>query len=139
MLERKFASAMNGKDVDRVMAVYAPSASLFVFDVVGPPGVHVGWDEYRDAFKQMFAAIDGPLHFSVVESGIEVSGDFGYGRSLQRVSGVHTNGESFDYTVRVTDVYKKIDGEWLIVQEHISLAVDRKSFSPILHSSFPPQ
>jgi ketosteroid isomerase-like protein len=137
MLERNFATAMNAKDVDAVMAVYAPARSLFVFDVVGPPGVHTGWDEYRNAFKQMFAAIDGPLHFSIVKSEAEVSGDFAYGRSLQRVSGVHTNGKPFDYTVRVTDVYKKIDGEWLIVQEHISLAVDRKSFSPILHSSFP--
>jgi hypothetical protein len=38
---------MNEKNLDGVMAVYAPEDSLFVFDVVGPPGVHLGWDQYR--------------------------------------------------------------------------------------------
>lgn len=136
-LERRFAAAMNEKDADAVMAVYARDSSLFVFDVVGPPGAHMGWDQYHDAFKQMFASISGPLNFTIVEFDVEVSNDFGYGRSLQRVSGVHTNGQPFDYTVRVTDVYKKVEGKWLIVQEHISLAVDRKTFTPILESSFP--
>jgi ketosteroid isomerase-like protein len=27
-------------------------------------------------------------------------------------------------TVRVTDVYRKIAGKWLIVQEHVSVPVD---------------
>ena len=27
-------------------------------------------------------------------------------------------------TVRVTDVYRKIDGKWLIVQEHVSVPID---------------
>jgi len=29
-----------------------------------------------------------------------------------------------DVVVRVTDVYRKIKGEWLIVQEHVSFPVD---------------
>ena len=129
---------MNDKDVDAVMAVYAPGKSLLVFDVVGPPAVHFGWDEYRDAFKQMFAAISGPLRLTVSDLDVEVSGDVGYGRSLQRVSGTHAkDGKSFDYTVRVTDVYRKIRGKWLIVQEHVSLPVDRNTFTPMLNFSFP--
>jgi hypothetical protein len=39
--------------------------------------------------------------------------------------------------VRVTDVYRKIDGKWLIVQEHISLPIDRSTFTPMLHLSLP--
>ena len=133
-LEEAFAKAMNDKEIDAVMAVYAPGDSLFVFDVVGPPGVHFGWEEYREAFTQMFAAIEGPLRFSMSDLDLVVSGDVGYGRSLQRVSGVHVKGgKPFDYTVRVTDVYRKVDGKWLIVQEHISLPVERATFSPMLH------
>jgi len=30
-------------------------------------------------------------------------------------------------TVRVTDVYRKIDGKWLIVHEHVSVPVDIKT------------
>jgi ketosteroid isomerase-like protein len=32
--------------------------------------------------------------------------------------------QKFDATVRVTDVYKKINGEWKIVHEHVSVPVD---------------
>lgn len=137
-LEKELATAMNNKDVDALMAVYAPVESLFVFDVVGPPSVHFGWDEYRAAFTQMFAAIAGPLHHSVSDFDVEVSGDVGYGRSLQRVAGVRAKDRKpFDYTVRVTDVYRKIGEKWLIVQEHVSLPIDRITFTPILHLSLP--
>jgi ketosteroid isomerase-like protein len=134
-LETKFATAMNEKNLNAVMAVYAPGNSLFVFDVVGPPSVHSGWDQYREAFKHMFAAIDGPLRLTMSDLDVEVSGDVAYSRSLQRVAGVHAKGRKpFDYTVRVTDVYRKIDGKWLIVQEHLSLPIERDTFTPMLHS-----
>ena len=133
-LESAFATAMNEKNVDGVMAVYAPGKSLFVFDVVGPPSAHVGSDAYRDAFAKMFAAIRGPLRLTLGDLHVTARGDFGYGRSLQRVSGVHAHdGKPFDYTVRVTDVYQKVGGKWLIVQEHLSLPIDRASFAPVLH------
>jgi ketosteroid isomerase-like protein len=137
-LEKELVTAMNNKDVDALMTAYAPVKSLFVFDVVGPPSVHFGWDEYRAAFTQMFAAIAGPLSHSISDLDIEVSGDVGYGRSLQHVSGVGAkDGKPFDYTVRVTDVYRKIGGKWLIVQEHVSLPIDRTTFTPMLHLSLP--
>lgn len=136
VLESTFAKAMNDKDLDGVMAAYAPGDSLFVFDVVGPPSAHLGWDQYREAFKHMFAAIDGPLHLTMGDLDIQVVGDFAYGLSLQRVSGIHVkDGKPFDYTVRVTDVYRRIDGKWLIVQEHLSIPIDRGTFVPMLHSS----
>jgi ketosteroid isomerase-like protein len=137
-LEKTFATAMNDKNLDAVMAVFAPEKSLFVFDVVAPPGVHFGWDEYRNAFKQMFAAINGPLRFTISDLGVDISGDVAYGHSLQRVSGVRRNDRKpFDYTVRVTDVYRKIDHKWLIVQEHVSLPIDRTAFTPVLNFSLP--
>lgn len=129
---------MNNKDLDAVMSVYAPGKSLFVFDVIGPPGIHIGWSEYREAFRKMFASIAGPLHFTISDLEIEVSGDLGFSRSLQRVSGVRAKEpKPFDYTVCVTDVYRKTDGKWEIVQEHASLPIDRKSFTPIMHLALP--
>ena len=70
---------------------------------------------------------------------LEVSEDVGYSRSLQRVSGVHAKGgKPFDYTVRVTDVYRKIGGKWLIMQERLSLSIDRNTFAPMLHAKLAP-
>jgi ketosteroid isomerase-like protein len=65
---------------------------------------------------------------------VETSGDVGYGHSLQRIQVVRAaDGKSLDYTVRVTDVYRKIRRRWMTVQEHVSLPLDRSTFSPLLH------
>jgi ketosteroid isomerase-like protein len=67
-------------------------------------------------------SIPGRLRFTISDLDIHVCKDFGYSRSLQRVSGIRVKGaKPFDYTVRVTDVYQKINGKWLIVREHLSL------------------
>jgi len=135
-LEAAVSDAFNSKDVDALMAVYASGKALFVFDVMGPPGSYLSWDAYREALQHFFESISGPLHYTMSDLEIEASGDVAYSRSLQHLSGVHTkNGIPFDYTVRVTDVYRKFDSEWLIVQEHVSLPLARGSFSPLLHSS----
>jgi hypothetical protein len=44
----------------------------------------------------------------------------GFGHSIQRVSGSDTKGQPIDLTVRVTDVYRKINGNWLIVHTNMS-------------------
>lgn len=137
-LEKTVATAFSTKDVDVLGAVYAPGASLFVFDVVGPPGVYAGWDAYREALKKFFATVEGPIDFSISDLDVQASGDVGYSRSLQHVAGVRANdGKALDYTVRVTNVYRKLNGNWLIVQEHVSLLIDRGTFTPLLHPSLP--
>lgn len=136
VLEKNVAAAFNSKDVDRLVALYAPGDALFVFDVVGPPGTYYSRDEYREALAHFFANVDGPLHYNMSDLVIYASGDVGYSRSVQHVSGMHAGDRKpFDYTVRVTDVYRKINDSWLIVQEHVSLPLDRKTFTPLLHSS----
>ena len=44
----------------------------------------------------------------------------GYSHSVQHVSGMTNEGKPFDETFRITDVYRKSHGKWVIVQEHIS-------------------
>src|SRR5690349_2969301 len=88
-LEQTFAAGMNAKNVGAVMAVYAPGEALFVFDAVGPPSVHCGWDAYRLAFTHMFESISGPLQFTISDLEVQTDGELGYGHSLQRVRGVH--------------------------------------------------
>ena len=34
------------------------------------------------------------------------------------------DGKPLDLTLRVTDVYKKMNGKWLVVHEHVSWPVD---------------
>ena len=48
-------------------------------------------------------------------------------RSIHHVMGTLKSGKKMDYTVRVTDGFKKINGKWLIVHTHISFPVDMQT------------
>lgn len=122
-LEQEFMAAMNAKDVDAIMKFYAPGAGLFVFDVT-PPRQHVGWDDYKKDWQDAFAALPGPIKFSISDLHITVAGSVAYGHNIQGGYMTRKDGSRLESFVRVTDVYRKIHGHWLIVQEHVSVPVD---------------
>jgi ketosteroid isomerase-like protein len=122
-LENRFAAAFNAKDLDAIMKVYEPGKNLFVFDVT-PPRQHVGWDDYRKDWQDAIAGMKGPVKFTISDLAITVDGDVAYGHSIQRATGTNTKDKPMDVTVRVSDVYRKLKGKWLIVEEHVSVPVD---------------
>jgi uncharacterized protein (TIGR02246 family) len=128
-LEDKFAAAFNAGDVDEMMKNYIPDKSLIVFDVV-PPRQHLGADAYRKAWVGFFAHFRARPKISITDLGITVDGNLGFSHSIQHVVGTDTQGHSVDRTVRVTDGYRKIGGNWLIVLEHVSVPVDLKTGKP---------
>ncbi len=122
-LESQFAAAFNAKDLDAIMKVYVPGNDLFVFDV-GVPRQHVGWEDYKKDWQDYFALFKGPVKFEMTDLSVMSDGKIAYGHSIQHVSGTGTDGSPMDMAARVTDVYRKIDGKWLIVQEHVSVPID---------------
>lgn len=122
-LEARFSAAFNARDLNAIMSVYAPGTGLFVFDVT-PPRQHVGWADYKSDWQDLFKAFPGPIHFSITDLSIAVVGPVAYGHSIQRVLFTQANGSKVDNVLRVTDVYRRIHGRWLIVQEHVSVPVD---------------
>jgi uncharacterized protein (TIGR02246 family) len=122
-LESRFVAAFNAKDVDAIMKVYVPGQELLVFDVV-PPRQYVGADAYRKDWEDTFASFQGPVKFSVSDLDITVDGNHAYSHSIQYVSGADKKGQPLALNVRVTDVYQKINGNWLIIHEHVSVPVD---------------
>jgi uncharacterized protein (TIGR02246 family) len=129
-LEDQFAAAANAKDLDAIMKVYVPGNDLFVFDV-GVPRQHVGWEDYKKDWHDFLAMLPGPIKFTVSDLSVASDGKIAYGHNIQHLSGTMTDGSSADMTVRVTDVYRKIDGKWLIVQEHVSVPIDFSAGKPV--------
>jgi ketosteroid isomerase-like protein len=133
-LEQSFQDAFRTKDVAAIMKCYAPGDQLFVFDVT-PPRQYVGFDAYKKDWEDTFAMFDGPLTFEMSDLVIQTDGHgLAYGHSIQHVTGKTKAGQPIDLTVRVTDVYKKIAGKWLVVQEHVSVPVDLNTGKPDLQS-----
>jgi len=63
-----------------------------------------------------------------------VDSNVGFGHSIQHLVGTNTQGRPIDLTVRVTNGYRKIDGNWLIVHSHVSVPVDLATGKPDLSS-----
>jgi ketosteroid isomerase-like protein len=132
-LEARFAAAFNAKDVDGIMSCYVPDDSLFVFDVI-PPRQYVGAAAYRKDWEGFLKTFAGPVKFELTDLAVSTDGTIGYGHSAQHVLGKDAKGNAIEFVVRVTDVYRKIGGKWLIVQEHVSVPVDMDTDKPDLMS-----
>jgi ketosteroid isomerase-like protein len=131
-LYQSFATAFRHKDVDAIMALYPRGQTLFVFDA-GPPRQHVGWDNYRKDWVDFLGSMKGSPNFSISDLGVTISGDVAYTHSIQHVTAT-VGKKTMAVNVRVTDVLRKIDGKWLIVQEHVSVPVDFSTLKPDLLS-----
>jgi len=122
-LERRYIEAFNAKNVDDIMACYVPGRGLFVFDAV-PPREYIGWDAFKKDYEALFAAYPGPVSVSISEANIVVVGSVAYGHNVQTGYFTDKNGSRVYMAVRVTDVFRKIKGKWLIVHEHQAFPVD---------------
>jgi ketosteroid isomerase-like protein len=128
-LEKRFAAAFRARDVDAIMKLYEPGLNLFVFDVT-PPRQHVGWDDYKKDWQELFAAFPGPVKFDISDLEITAVGPVAYSHSIQSGQFTARDGSRIDLVARVTDVYRKIHGKWLVVQEHVSVPVDLATGKP---------
>ena len=116
-------SGCNAKDIDTIMKAYVADESLLVFDAL-PPRQYVGAKAYRKDWEEFLAFFKGPVKCEFSELGVAADRMLGYGHTIFRTSGTDTRDKPVDLTMRVTDVYRKIDGTWKIVHEHISFPVD---------------
>jgi uncharacterized protein (TIGR02246 family) len=130
-LEDQFAAAVRAKDVDGIMKIYTPD--VFVFDLV-PPRQYVGAAAYRKDWQALISSYKGPIEFEITDLSVEIDGNTAFGHSIQRLSGTGTKGQQTDMTVRVTDVYRKVKGEWRVAQEHVSVPVDLETMKPDMSS-----
>jgi uncharacterized protein (TIGR02246 family) len=120
-LYKEFNDAFTKKDVNRIMAVYAPD--VFVFDV-GPPREYPTWDAYKKDWQDFFVTFPGPLNNSISELNITVVGPVAYAHSIDDATVLAKDGSKSHLVVRSTDVLRKTNGKWQIVQEHNSVPVD---------------
>jgi len=116
-----FVTSIRGKDLDGVMAAFAPD--VVSFDL-GPPLQHGGGETFAKRWRELFDAYQGPLDYEVRDLSITASDDVAFSRSLNHVSGTLKNGQKTARWLRWTAGYQKLDGKWLIVHEQVSVPVD---------------
>ena len=133
VLQDGFIAAVRAKNLDAIMKFYVPDKTLFVFDVV-PPRQYVGAAAYRKDWQEFLDSLEGPITVEMTDFAVIADNNLAYGHSIQRIAGKMKDGKTADLTARVTDVYKKIDGHWLVIHEHVSVPVDLATGTPDLNS-----
>jgi ketosteroid isomerase-like protein len=66
----------------------------------------------------------GPIRNVISDQTIHVVGTIGYGHNIQTGELSGKDGTKLNIVVRTTDIYRKTNGKWLIVEEHNSVPVD---------------
>jgi ketosteroid isomerase-like protein len=93
------------------------------FDIVRPLQ-HVGAETKLKNWADVFTAYQSPLGYEIRDLTITVGDEVAFGHSLNRISGTLKSGNRIDYWVRWTGCFRKIDGNWLIVHDQVSVPID---------------
>lgn len=109
------------KDIDKLMSYFAPE--IVYYDAV-PPLQFVGTEAVRKNFQRWFDGYDGPISLETKDQTVAVDGDIAWAHMLHLDSGKRTNGMQSAMWVRSTVCLRRIDGEWLVTHEHISMPID---------------
>ena len=125
-LQKRYDAAVKAKDVSAIMSFYVPDESLFVFDAT-IPRQFVGAKAYRKNYESFFAAFPGPLESQNTDIAVAASGTLGYSRCIDTWHATDKAGRKSTFVFRVTDVYRKIGGRWLIIHEHVSFPADMET------------
>jgi len=133
-LYKTFAEAFNKKNVDEIMSIYANNGTLFVFDVI-PPRQYPSWAAYRKDWVDLFKGYKtGKVSVSDLSITVDSDGNSAWTHYIVPGTFVGPNGSKQTFVVRSTDVLQRINGKWLIVQEHNSIPVDLITLKPDLLS-----
>jgi ketosteroid isomerase-like protein len=102
------------------MRNYAPGNGLVVFDPTGGDS-RIGFEACRKYYQDLSAGLLGPIHgVEIRDLNITVEGNFAYSHATEVLTITSRDGSESDISMRVTGVLRKIQGKWLIGQEHFS-------------------
>jgi uncharacterized protein (TIGR02246 family) len=126
----KLVEAVRAMDLEGAMSFYAPDIVSFDFE---PPLQHVGAEAKRKNWMRAFAAYQRPLGYEIRDLAITAGDDVAFAHSLNRISGTLKNGSRSDFWLRSTTCFRKIDGNWLIAHDHVSVPLDLEPGTALLN------
>jgi ketosteroid isomerase-like protein len=121
-LERKVA--VNG-DPDEAIKYFEGGDDIVLFDIMGPSPEFVGQKTIHNHMHDSWGAKDVKAEF--LELKVISDGKLALASSVQHATGKGPDGKPFDMTWRVTDVWRKTNGQWKLIHTHASVPIDMKT------------
>ena len=105
---------------DGVTHLYKKDADFTAYDVAPPVGGYIGWDRYAVGWYEVMNKYR-EIHFKFNDDlRVFRRGDVGWSSLSARWYGVSVGGESFNKDFRLTLVWVRENGAWVITHEHAS-------------------
>ncbi len=115
------SAGIHAKDLDAVRRIYAPE--VISFDVE-PPLQHVGVDAKLKNWARVFTLFED-VSYELRDLSISVGGDLAFAHAFGRLSGTLATGAATKgMWVRATLCFRRVDGQWLIVHDQVSVPFD---------------
>jgi ketosteroid isomerase-like protein len=121
--------AVRTRDVEAMIDLCSDRISTF--DMI-PPLKHVGADALRTLWGKTLSAFVPPIEYDIEQLELFVGGDVAFARSLNRFGGTQENGARTVNWLCSTLGFRKTDGRWKIVHEHVSVPFDMKTGKAML-------
>jgi ketosteroid isomerase-like protein len=120
----KIIEGLRAKDLEGLKRLYA--TDVVSFDVE-PPLQHVGVDAKLKNWASVFAFFQ-EINYEVRDLVLTVDETVAFGHGFGRLSGTLKNGAATSgIWVRATFCFRKIDGDWLIAHDQVSVPFDMAS------------
>jgi ketosteroid isomerase-like protein len=120
-VENKMIATTNTDDLMK----YYDQNDVDVYDLAGPLQ-YEGNAAVRGDFDNVFATFVGAKG-NFVELVVVADSKLRMARSIQHFAWTDKAGKPQEVTVRVTDVFHKVDGRWKVIHTHISAPMDPKT------------
>jgi ketosteroid isomerase-like protein len=126
----QLALAVRAANVEGLIRLCAPE--IATFDMV-PPLRHDRLDALRKLWAEALAPFERPLDYEINQLEIIAGSDVAICRSLNRFGGVKKDGGTVVNWLCSTIGLRKIDGQWKIVHEHMSVPFDMQTGKALLN------
>ncbi|HWD77554.1 MAG TPA: nuclear transport factor 2 family protein [Kribbella sp.] len=113
--------AVRTGDLTALKTIFAPD--IVSFDIE-PPLRHPGAGKKMANWEAVFQAFQVPLEYDVRDLTVLVDGDLAVVYSLNHMNATMAAGGKIDYWLRWTSAWRKLDGEWMVVHDHVSVPTD---------------
>ncbi len=106
--------ALHNGDVAPRLAMWSRNDPVTLF---GAAVSSTGWDEVRRTFEWLASIFSDCTAYDFEIVAADVSGDLAYTVGYEHTT-ASVNGVPQSYSLRVTHIYRREDGEWKIVHRH---------------------
>jgi len=115
---KKFAEAeraMHDGDAEPRIALWSRHDPVTLLGAEVP--IRSGWAELEPVFRWVASRFTGVIDYRMELHACQAIGDMGYTVAFEHVTS-RVHGETRQYTLRATHVWRREDGEWKIVHRH---------------------